>query len=107
MATHFPSGHYTDVTYGNGGPSRHQCGGCGAPIVSRYEAWLHALTSSAACPGNTAESDEIAKAAAAPEEATQECRVHGTVSDDHFPCRVPGETAGQFTNRVLGYWRDV
>jgi len=39
--------------------------------------------------------------------ATTECQVHGTVSDDHFPCRVPGETAGQFTNRVLGYWRDV
>lgn len=40
--------------------------------------------------------------------ATTECRVHGTVpEDDHFPCRVPGETAGQFTNRALGYWRDV
>jgi hypothetical protein len=107
MATHFPSGHYTDVTYGNGGPSRHQCGGCGAPIVPRLEAWVHALTSSVACPGNTAASDEIAKAAGTPEEATRECRVHGTVPDDHFPCRVPGETADQFTNRVLGYWRDV
>jgi hypothetical protein len=39
--------------------------------------------------------------------ATTECRVHGEVPDDHFPCRVPGETADQFTNRALGYWRDV
>jgi len=36
-----------------------------------------------------------------------ECRHHGEVPDDHFPCRAPGETAGQFTNRALGYWRDV
>ena len=41
------------------------------------------------------------------EAATTECRVHGTVPDDHFPCRVPGETADQFQNRLLGYWRDV
>lgn len=105
MEAHFPSGHYTDVTYGNGGPSRHQCGGCAAPIVSRLDAWV--LTSPAACPGNTAAADYWAKAAGAPGEATRECRVHGTVPDDHFPCRVPGETADQFTNRVLGYWRDV
>jgi hypothetical protein len=39
--------------------------------------------------------------------AVRECRVHGEVPDDHFPCRVPGESAGQFTNRLLGYWRDV
>lgn len=39
--------------------------------------------------------------------ATRECRHHGEVPDDHFPCRAPGETADQFTNRYLGYWRDV
>lgn len=69
MATHFPGGHYTDVTYGNGGPSRHQCGGCGSPIVSRLEAWVHALTGSAACPGNTADAERAAEAAGTPEEA--------------------------------------
>jgi hypothetical protein len=53
MRKHFPGGHYTDVTYGNGGPSRHQCDGCGSPLVSRLEAWVHALTGSAACPGST------------------------------------------------------
>jgi hypothetical protein len=42
-----------------------------------------------------------------PARATTECRVHGEVPDDHFPCRAPGETAGQFTNRYFGYWRDV
>ena len=66
---HFPGGHYTDVTYGNGGPSRHQCGGCGSPIVSRLDAWVHALTSSAACPGSTADADYWAKAAGTPESA--------------------------------------
>jgi hypothetical protein len=66
---HFPSGHYTDLTYGNGGPSRHQCGGCGSPIVSRLDAWVHALTSSAACPGNTADADYWAKTAGTPESA--------------------------------------
>jgi len=40
-------------------------------------------------------------------ELARECRWHGTVSADHFPCRAPGETAMQFTNRALGYWRDV
>lgn len=54
---HFPGSHFTDLTYGNGGQSRHQCGGCGSPIQPRYDAWLHALTRSADCPGNTADAD--------------------------------------------------
>lgn len=36
-----------------------------------------------------------------------ECRVHGPVDDDHFPCRAPGESAELFTMRCLGYIRDV
>jgi hypothetical protein len=36
-----------------------------------------------------------------------ECRVHGPVGDDHFPCRVPGESAELFTARCLGEVRDV
>jgi hypothetical protein len=36
-----------------------------------------------------------------------ECRVHGPVDDDHFPCRVPGEPAELFTARCLGEIRDV
>jgi hypothetical protein len=36
-----------------------------------------------------------------------ECRVQCPVDDDHFPCRVPGESAGLFTARCLGEIRDV
>ena len=39
--------------------------------------------------------------------AKRECRVHGVVDDDHFPCRVPGESAELFTARCLGEIRDV
>lgn len=35
------------------------------------------------------------------------CRVHGTQRAGHFPCRVPGETASQFTARMFGETRDV
>lgn len=37
----------------------------------------------------------------------EECRWHGAVRDDHFPCRRPGETAMEFTSRCLGETRDV
>lgn len=40
-------------------------------------------------------------------EAKRECRHHGEVDDDHFPCRAPGESAELFTMRCLGYIRDV
>jgi len=40
-------------------------------------------------------------------EAKRECRHHGEVDDDHFPCRAPGESAELFTMRRLGYIRDV
>lgn len=34
------------------------------------------------------------------------CQHHGIVDLEHT-CRAPGETAGQFTSRALGYTRDV
>jgi hypothetical protein len=40
-------------------------------------------------------------------ESRRECRWHGTVDDDHFPCRAPGETAGEFTARCFGEIRDA
>lgn len=40
-------------------------------------------------------------------EGSQRCRWHGEVDDDHFPCRAPGETAGQFTARAFGETRDA
>lgn len=40
-------------------------------------------------------------------ELIQQCRIHGDVDDSHFPCRHPGESAGQFTARMLGETRDV
>jgi hypothetical protein len=36
-----------------------------------------------------------------------ECRVHCPVGDDHFLCRVPGESAELFTARCPGEIRDV
>jgi hypothetical protein len=36
-------------------------------------------------------------------EPRRECRWHGTVDDDHFPCRAPGE----LTARCFGEIRDV
>jgi len=33
LRLHVPSGHFTDVTGGNGGPSRHKCLRCGEPIT--------------------------------------------------------------------------
>jgi hypothetical protein len=38
---------------------------------------------------------------------SRECRWHGRVADDHFPCRAPGESAELFTARCLGTIRDV
>ena len=49
VGAHFPSGKFTDVTGGNGGPSRHQCGGCGDPIVSSYDKWLSVYSGQQAC----------------------------------------------------------
>jgi hypothetical protein len=40
-------------------------------------------------------------------EAERECRHHGEVDDDHFPCRAPGESVELFTMRCLGEIRDV
>lgn len=37
----------------------------------------------------------------------RECQWHGTVDDDHFPCKTPGETSAEFTARCLGEIRDV
>ena len=50
---HFPSGHYTDNTGGQGGPARHQCGGCGDPIVSSYDKWLSVFSGQQGLPGGT------------------------------------------------------
>ena len=36
-----------------------------------------------------------------------ECRVHGYVGADHFPCQMPGETPGLFAARCFGEHRDV
>jgi hypothetical protein len=75
---HFPSGSFTDLTYGNGGMARHQCGGCEAPIVSSYDRWLHALTGSASCPGNP----EAARAAGAAL-AARTCEKDGEITDTY------------------------
>jgi hypothetical protein len=37
----------------------------------------------------------------------QRVRFHGEVDDDHAPCRWPGEPAMEYTDRMLGYARDV
>jgi hypothetical protein len=47
---HFPSGHFTDVTGGQGGPSRHQCGGCEVPITHERGEWRSVYTGSMWCP---------------------------------------------------------
>jgi hypothetical protein len=47
---HFPSGHFTDVTGGQGGPTRHQCGGCEAPITHERGEWRSVYTKSMWCP---------------------------------------------------------
>lgn len=47
---HFPSGHYTDVTGGQGGPARHQCGGCEQPITHERGEWRSVYTGSMWCP---------------------------------------------------------
>lgn len=47
---HFPSGHFTDVTGGQGGPSRHECGGCGKPISHVRGEWRNVWTWSMWCP---------------------------------------------------------
>jgi hypothetical protein len=47
---HFPSGHMTDVTGGNGGPPRHQCGGCEVPITHERGEWRSVYTFSMWCP---------------------------------------------------------
>lgn len=47
---HFPSGHFTDVTGGQGGPSRHQCGGCEVPITHERGEWRSVYTKSMWCP---------------------------------------------------------
>jgi hypothetical protein len=46
---HNPSGRITDVTGGNGGPARHQCGGCEAPIAFQRGEWRSAYTQSMWC----------------------------------------------------------
>jgi hypothetical protein len=57
---HFPSGRFTDVTGGQGGPARHQCGGCGDPIVSSYDKWLSVFSGQRACRGYWREESEVA-----------------------------------------------
>jgi len=47
---HFPSGHFTDVTGGHGGPSRHQCRGCEAPVTHERGEWRSVYTGSMWCP---------------------------------------------------------
>lgn len=47
---HFPSGRYTDVSGGHGGPTRHQCGGCEAPITHERGEWRSVYTTSMWCP---------------------------------------------------------
>ena len=93
-ATHFPSGRIIRLCGENGGPSRHQCGGCGEPIVSSYERWLDANTGSAVCIRRP------------PPDFTPRCVRHGEVEPGHY-CRAPGESAEAFTARALGGIRDV
>jgi hypothetical protein len=40
-------------------------------------------------------------------EPKRECRFHGEVDYDHAPCRRPGESADEFSGRMLGEIRDV
>jgi hypothetical protein len=54
----------------------------------------------------TAEEDGQPEPVSTPD-GMRECRFHGTVPDDHAPCRRPGESGMEFTDRMLGYTRDV
>lgn len=67
VATHYPSGKFTDTSGGNGGQPRHQCGGCGDPIMSSYDKWLSVFSGQRACRGYWRDGAETA---ASPEAAT-------------------------------------
>lgn len=39
--------------------------------------------------------------------AMRECQFHGTVPDDHFPCRRPYESGEEYTARMFGEIGDL
>ena len=88
------------------------CEHCGEPIRKHYGAsplnwrWVHSATIQMSC-GSFYSTTARPVPAIPARTPRPECRWHGDVDEDHFPCRRPGESAMDFTSRALGEWRDV